>query len=196
MLRCLEWCKAPRPSQHCTRYAPPLTFPSRTTQTREDALRTRMQRLDNHHYSGTTVRPWARRADSFEFRRDRTDDRGAGEVTGPFGVIGLRLLPQRLRDAEGLADRTPDDLGVLAVGERLVDGASTQARHHVVLRDALGISLAELRAHPLPERCQPHGPRLPAARRRQRPAQRKLAAPLGDNRDIYGWYVVVSDGEL
>lgn len=68
---------------------------------------------------------------------------------------------------EGLTYRLPDDLGVLAIGERLVHGPAAKISQDVVLRDALGIDIPELLPHPLPELCQPH----------MRQANRRASAP-------------------
>ncbi len=65
-------------------------------------------------------------------------------------------LSQPLWHPEGLAYCLPDDFDVLAVGERLVDGPAAEISQNEVLRDALGIDIAELLPHPLPEHRQPH----------------------------------------
>ena len=62
-----------------------------------------------------------------------------------------------LGDVEGLADRPPDDLHVLAIGQGLIHGAAAQDRQYVVLGDAFGVRVAELRAHPPPEGSELHG---------------------------------------
>src|SRR3954453_3163510 len=54
------------------------------------------------------------------------------------------------------ADGPPDRLGVLAVGQRLLDGAAREGGQHVVPRQGVGIRVAEATAHPLPEVRQPH----------------------------------------
>src|SRR6266516_3042571 len=65
-----------------------------------------------------------------------------------------------LGDVEGLADRTPDDLRVDAVGQRLVDRPAAEAGDRLILRHALGIHVAELGAHSFPERSETHRARL------------------------------------
>lgn len=71
-------------------------------------------------------------------------------------VKRLRRSAQALGNAENLADSAPDNLDVLAVRERLADRAAAQRREHVIFRNALGIRLAELSAHPFPEGSQAH----------------------------------------
>src|ERR1019366_6791492 len=66
------------------------------------------------------------------------------------------LSAQLVRNVECLADGTPDFLHVLAVCECLVHGTPAERRHYMVGSHARRIRLAELRAHPLPERCEPH----------------------------------------
>ena len=53
--------------------------------------------------------------------------RRRGVIQGPFEMTGLAFLPERLGDVEGVADRAPDDLRVLPVGEGLVHRAATEA---------------------------------------------------------------------
>src|SRR5215472_2338758 len=67
---------------------------------------------------------------------------------------------QRFRHVEGLAHGPPDDLHVLAVGQRLVDRPAAEHAQHLVLGHALRIPLAEKGLHPRPELRQPHSPRL------------------------------------
>src|SRR5690606_32230685 len=63
-----------------------------------------------------------------------------------------------------LADRPPDGLGALAVGQRLVHGAAAQGREDVVARPRLGVGLAEVFAHPSPELGQAHHSSMDAPR--------------------------------
>src|SRR6266536_4339519 len=63
---------------------------------------------------------------------------------------------QVLRDLEGVADGTPDDLGVYPVGESALDRAPAELVEHEVLGHALRVDVAELRVHPIPEFRQPH----------------------------------------
>lgn len=53
---------------------------------------------------------------------------------------------------ERVAHGAPDGLDVLAVGEGLVHSAVAESGDDMVLSHALGIAIAELRPHPLPER--------------------------------------------
>ena len=77
-------------------------------------------------------------------------------ATGLEAVSPVALSPEPLRHAERFAYSSPDRLGVFAVRERLVDGPATQRGKDIVLGHALGIRIAELRSHPLPELRQSH----------------------------------------
>src|SRR5271166_297688 len=74
----------------------------------------------------------------------------------PLSTSSDRGSPPPLRDAERLAHGPPDDLGVLAIGQCLVHGPAAERRQDMVLSDAVGVRVAELRPHPLPELRQPH----------------------------------------
>src|SRR6266516_8172284 len=96
-----------------------------------------------------------------------------------------------LGDVEGLADRTPDDLRVDAVGQRLVDRPAAEAGDRLILRHALGIHVAELGAHSFPERSETHRARLlgrqraPARLSRWPPGTGGLHTPAAaDRRDL------------
>jgi hypothetical protein len=79
-------------------------------------------------------------------------------------------LSQALRHAERVAYGPPYRLGVLTVGQRLVNGPATQLGQDIILRHAVGIAIAELLTHPIPELRQPH----PRQRKRDpTPAQRQ-----------------------
>jgi hypothetical protein len=67
-----------------------------------------------------------------------------------------QVLPQPLRHAECLAYGPPDVLGVLAICQRLIDGPAAEPRQDKILGHALGVAIAELLPHPLPELRQPH----------------------------------------
>src|ERR1700749_3363728 len=131
---------------------------------------------------------------SFQLPQDTPPEQRDGRGGGPH-PFGRLLLPQPVGDVERLAHGAPDDLRVFTVGERLVHGAVTEAGQHEIFRHAFRVGLAELLAHPCPELRQPHRPRLPALQRGT-PTHRRFSGSLGDNRDIYRWYVVVYYGEL
>jgi len=80
--------------------------------------------------------------------------REQASVTGPLGhsYRGARAqLPEPLRHAECLAYGPPDGLGVLAICQRLVDGPATEPGQYVILGNALGVAVAELLPHSVPE---------------------------------------------
>ena len=87
-------------------------------------------------------------------------------------------LAEPVGHVELLAHRAPDHLRVLAVGQGLVDRAASEAGEHEVFRDAFGVAVAELLAHPCPELRQPHRTRLPASRQRVGP-EKMLSIPEG-----------------
>jgi|SRR5690348_90793 len=72
-------------------------------------------------------------------------------------------LTQPLRHVEGLTDGPPHSLRIHAVSECLVHRAAAQPGQHEILGHTVRVGVAELRPHPLPEHCQAHGARLPAA---------------------------------
>jgi para-nitrobenzyl esterase len=85
----------------------------------------------------------------------RTSPRSTTAACGSLAATSRSALA--LRDPELLAHRSPDLFDVRALGQRLVHRPAAELRQDVILRDAVGVALAELRPHSLPERGQPHG---------------------------------------
>src|SRR5215469_9356426 len=83
----------------------------------------RIRRPGHVHYRGTVIRAQARHAGLF--------DGGATGTTGPFGI---GRLTEAIGDVERVAHGPPDDLRILAIGQRLVDGTPTEARQNVIFR--------------------------------------------------------------
>src|SRR4051812_48948122 len=61
------------------------------------------------------------------------------------------------RYLEMLADCSPDVLGRLTLGERLMDGSVAEPADHLVAGHRVGVGGTEPGVHPLPELRQPHG---------------------------------------
>ena len=78
-------------------------------------------------------------------------------MTGTTGPFGIKELTEAIGDVERVAHGPPDDLRILAIGQRLVYGTPTEARQNVIFRKALGVHVTELLFHPRPEFRQPHG---------------------------------------
>jgi hypothetical protein len=83
-----------------------------------------------------------------------------------------------LRDAERVTHGAPDDLRVLAVGQGLVPRAAAERSQDVVLGQALGVHITELRAHLQPELSQPH-PRQASRTREPRELGPQPTLPVG-----------------
>jgi hypothetical protein len=100
---------------------------------------------------------------------------------GRYPQDALRFVSaEPLRHFERLAHGLPDRLGVHAVRECLIHRSISQGGQNIVFSDTLGIDLAELRPHPLPELGQPHprqGNRTAAAAQPQ-PVTRGLSAAV------------------
>ena len=99
-------------------------------------------------------------------------------------LAGAGPLPKALRHVERVTDRPPDHLGVFAVRQRAFDGAAAELVEHVVLGHTLGVRVAELRLHPVPECRQTHAARVlsgahSAARRGRLGADAAAESPLG-----------------
>ena len=78
-------------------------------------------------------------------------------MTGTTGPFGIKELTEAIGDVERVAHGAPDDLRILAVGQRLIHGAPAEVRQNVIFREALGVHVTELLSHPRPEFRQPHG---------------------------------------
>ena len=63
------------------------------------------------------------------------------------------------REPQRVADSAPDQLGIVAGVERLVNGAVGQTRKNLVASPRVGICRTEVVFHPPPEFGQPHAAR-------------------------------------
>ena len=93
----------------------------------------------------------------------------AGHRTDALTLV-LRLA-QVLGHFEGVADRSPDELGVHPIRESALDRAPAELVEHEVLGQALRVDVAELRVHPVPEFRQPHVAQGTAAADQNRPGR-------------------------